>query len=78
MHTANLPAVCSSVATRCQHQAVGPQVTKFEQFSSLGHQVSLAGARAVGVLYSEVPCLGVLLQWSQCITGNGHMGPSNL
>ena len=31
----------------------GPQVNKFEQVSTLGHQVLLALG---GVLYSEVPC----------------------
>ena len=31
----------------------GPQVNKFEQVSTLGHQVLLA---LEGVLYSEVPC----------------------
>ena len=46
----------------------GPEVNKFEQVSSEGHQISLAGplsdVRAGGGgLYSEV----------QCIMGNGHM-----
>ena len=42
----------------------GPQVNKFEQVSSLGHQISLAVGRAWGSLYDKV----------QCIIGNGgHM-----
>ena len=37
-----LPIICVSVATRFQHQR-GPQVNKFEQIYSLGHQMSLPG-----------------------------------
>ena len=52
MRTGRLPIVHTSVATRCQHQRKwGPQVNKFEQVSSLGQQMSLAG-----FLCSQVPC----------------------
>ena len=71
IHTAYLPTVCASVATRCLYVG-GPQVNKFEQVSSDGHKMSLAGRPHVwkggvesGILYSEV----------QCIMGNGHLGP---
>ena len=41
-------------------------MNKFEQVSSDGHQMSLAGGAWLGGgLYSEV----------KCIMGNGHMGP---
>ena len=56
----HLPTVCVLVATRCQYQWEGPQVNKFEQVSSDGHQMSLVGT----VRSSEV----------QCIMGNGDMG----
>ena len=36
-----LSTVCASVATRCLHLGAR-QVNKFEQVSSLGHQMSLA------------------------------------
>ena len=39
MHTARLSTVLASIATRCQHLVGGPQVKKFEQASSLGHQM---------------------------------------
>ena len=44
----------------------GPQVNRFEQASSLGHQMSLVmeGWGQRGSLYSEV----------KCSIGNGHMG----
>ena len=38
--TTCLPIVSPSVATRCQHQLGVHQMNKFEQFSSLGHQMS--------------------------------------
>ena len=47
----------------------GPQVNRFEQLSSLGYQMSLAGSWGpvqMGGLYSEV----------QFIMGNCHIGPS--
>ena len=42
MCIARLPTTRASVATRCQHCGEGPQVNKFEQVSSLDHQMSLA------------------------------------
>ena len=40
--------VCFSVATtRCHSQGMGPQVNKFEQVSSVGHQMSVAGGCTV-------------------------------
>ena len=39
------------MATKCQYRYRGSQVNKFEQASSLGHQMSSGGS-----LYSEVPC----------------------
>ena len=44
----NIPVGCIRVliTTRCQDQwAGGPQVNKFEQVSSIGYKVSLAGGR---------------------------------
>ena len=43
MRTPILPTVPASVATRCQYQWGCPKVNKFEQVSSDGHQMSLAG-----------------------------------
>ena len=71
MRTTHLPTVCASIVTRCQHRWGCPQVNKFEQTSSLGHQMLApfggygpqmkksvpVGAGLVGVLYSEVQCL---------------------
>ena len=51
MHTAPLPAVRLSVATRCQHWWGIPQVNKFEWVSSLGDHVSTR------VEEGKVPCL---------------------
>ena len=42
MSTARLPTARAS-ATRCQYQLGGPQMNKFEQGSSDGHLMSLAG-----------------------------------
>ena len=47
-----VPPTHASVATRCQH-LWGSQVNKFQQVSSLDHQMSLEG-----FLYREVPCSG--------------------
>ena len=58
MHTTRLQTVCASVATTRCH-SWGSEVNKFEQVSSVGHQMSTAGG-----VYSEV----------QGIMGNGHMG----
>ena len=75
MHTTRLPTVRASVDIYQMSTPVGEwggvcgsQVNQFEQVSSLGHQMSLAGIRPLyrGGLYSEV----------QCILGNGHMGTS--
>ena len=61
-----------------------PQVNKFEDVSSVGHQMSVAGGRVRGPrsdgwggggrsLKSDVGG-GVLYSEVQGITGNGHMG----
>ena len=60
MHTARLPTVHVSVATKCQHGEGRRQVIKFEQVSSFGYQMSLAGTRGQGSMCSEVQCLGDL------------------
>ena len=49
----------------------GPEVNKFEQLSSLGHQMSLQEG-ATGSLYGGRGSLYGEVQW---IMGNGHMGP---
>ena len=68
MRTAHLPTVCDLVATtRCQYQGIIHQVSKFEQVSSDGSQMSPAGGWSVGPY-------GALGPMSQCIIGNGHMG----
>ena len=53
MHTARLPTIPASVATKCQYWwgVASPQVNKFEQVSGDSHQISLAGG-----LGWEVPC----------------------
>ena len=80
MCTARLPTI-HALATQCQYcwEGVGgwaPQVNKFEQVSSGGHQMSLA--EWVPCLMSKVPCLKsrgwALYSEVQCILGNGHMG----
>ena len=52
-----VPPTCADhtfFTTRCQHQwGRGPEVNKFEQVSSDGYQMSLAG----GQEGPEVPCL---------------------
>ena len=61
----------------------GPEVKKFEQVSSDGHQVSLAGGPLPGG--PKIPCPGGACEWGlrlrgtlysevQYIMGNGHMG----
>ena len=51
MRTAHYPTIRASIATRCQQWlGKGPKVNKFEQVSSLGHEMSLAGR---GALYKE-------------------------
>ena len=60
-----MPTVHISVATtRCQYQweGEGPKVKKFEQVSSYGHKMLLAG--------SKIGAGGPV----QCIKGNGHKG----
>ena len=52
MHTTCLPTG-HTFATRCQYWQRGPQTNKFEQVSSDGHQMSLAGAPGP----RGVPCL---------------------
>ena len=42
MCTIHLSTACDTVATGCQHQGKVPQVNKFEQVSSLDHQMLLA------------------------------------
>ena len=64
MHTARLPTVHVSVATK---RGEAPQVNKFEQVSSDDHQMSVAG-EGVG------PMSGIQ---GQCIMGDGHMGTPN-
>ena len=64
-----------------------PKVNKFEQVSSDGNQMSLAGGDGAPCpvrFYSQAPkvsCPGLgwgggLYNEVQCIMGNGHMGPS--
>ena len=72
MHTTRLTTICASVATRCQYCWGCPQVNKFGQVSSDGHQVSLA---VVWARKGLVPCLmfrggGCTVRLMQC---NGHM-----
>ena len=43
----------------------GPQVNKFEEVSSDGHQMSLAGALLLEV-WCEVPCPGAMVGVSRC------------
>ena len=60
-------------------------MNKFEQISSFGHQMSLAGGHGAGLgwrqLYNESPYTegagpaGSLYGEVQCIMSNGHMGP---
>ena len=80
MRTARLPTVLASVVTRCQThggRGGGPQVNKFDQVSSGGHQMSLAGGgRArVGSLMSDL-MRGRGSCEVQCVMDNGHMGTS--
>ena len=64
MHTARLPNIHASVATRCQHWwGVGPQVNKFEQVFGLGHQMSWGQA---------------LVQRRPSIVGNGNNEPPSV
>ena len=42
MHTARLPTIYASIATRFQHWGC-PQVNKFEQVPSLGQHMSVVG-----------------------------------
>ena len=82
MHT-SIPStytdrVCSSIH---QMSAQGdPEVNKFEQISSCGHQISLAGGKWV----TEFSCRGVgpagrgLYSEVQCIMGNGNIGHMGL
>ena len=58
-------------------------MNKFEQVSSLGHHMSLAGgsltmkSHVQGILYGEVPCpkvMGVPVGEVHGIMGNVHMG----
>ena len=51
--TTCLPIVSPSVATRCQHQLGVHQMNKFEQFSSLGHQMSAQLNKFVLCRFSE-------------------------
>ena len=53
MRTTRLSAICPLVTTRCQYElGVDPQVNKFAQVSSDGHQMSLAGGQG-----PEAQCL---------------------
>ena len=54
MHTAHLPTTCFNNHQMSAVVVRDPQVNKFEQVSSIGRHMSLAG----GSLYSEVRCLG--------------------
>ena len=72
MRTARWPTICALVATRCQHQGAkqDPQVIRFEQVSSVGHRMSLAGRPGPELggwvsLYSEVSC------WCELVLGLG-------
>ena len=56
MRTAWLPTICT-LATRCEYWWGCPQVNKFEQVSSDGHWMSLAGVWDQGA--AGVPCLMV-------------------
>ena len=61
MRTSRLPTVRASVGTRYQYYegpySKVPQVNKYEQVSSLGHQVSVpVGWGWAGGLFSGVPC----------------------
>ena len=70
-----------------KYKYINKKVNKFQQVSSLDHQISLAGSGAAtrggGSWYNEVPCLGrgrvrageSLHGGVQCIMGIGHMGP---
>ena len=53
MRIAHLQTVCALVATRSQYFVEGPQVNKFEQVSSDGHQMSLAGGAGFPCLMSR-------------------------
>ena len=56
---------------RCLTDWGRPKVNKFEQVSSLGHQMLLMGRS----LYSEILCPeGLLYREVQCTMGSGHMG----
>ena len=76
MHTARLPTVSALVTTRCQYRWGCPQVNKFEQVSSNGHQMS----PSIGVLgpgMGGVPCLilGALYSEVQYIIGRTPSAP---
>ena len=47
MCTTRLSTLCALVAPRCQYKGGGPEVKKFEQISSDGHQMPLAGVGAL-------------------------------
>ena len=52
MHRPLVPTVSASIATRCQHRGGGgSEVNMFEQVSSDGHQVLLAGV-PLGFIYT--------------------------
>ena len=80
MRTARLQAVGDSVATiRFCSEVWGPQVIKFEQVSSVDHQMSVVGGQGwAGGPRSDVWGEG----WGTCtmysevhgIMGNGHIG----
>ena len=75
MHTASLPTIHVLVSTTCQYWW-GAEMNKFEEVSSDGHKMPLAGAWGRG---PHVPCLeedgwGELYSEVQCIMVNGHMG----
>ena len=63
MQTAPLPTTHTSVATGYQQAVVGGPQEKFEQVTSLGYQMSLAG---------------VPVQWGPMSGGHRSVGPSTL
>ena len=78
MHIACLQTVRASVATTRCYSGGGrgggdPQVNKFEQVSSVVHQMSLQGGSNSDV---QGPGLGgrTLYSEAQVIMGNGHIG----
>ena len=73
IHTTPLQTVCASVVTtRCSWRG-GPQMNKFEQVSSDGHQMSQAGGRVWGGGNVWYPGWTDLYSEVQCIMGNGHI-----